>query len=81
VILLLLAFGAGGMGGSNIWAITQTIAGQRWRAAGQDCRISGNLAGIIAPAVTDSSSINTGVSSSLCDYGVVAMLAALSTSS
>jgi MFS family permease len=29
VILLLLAFGAGGMCGSNIWAITQTLAGSR----------------------------------------------------
>src|SRR5256885_17025507 len=29
VILLLLAFAAGGMCGSNIWAITQTLAGPR----------------------------------------------------
>ena len=53
VILLLLAFGAGGMCGSNIWAITQTIAGPkmagRWTGLQN---FMGNLAGIIAPAVT-----------------------------
>jgi MFS transporter, ACS family, D-galactonate transporter len=53
ILLLLLAFGAGGMCGSNIWAITQTIAGPkmagRWTGLQN---FMGNLAGIIAPAVT-----------------------------
>src|SRR5437660_2827709 len=53
VILLLLAFVAGGMCGSNIWAITQTLAGPkmagRWTGFQN---FVGNLAGIIAPAVT-----------------------------
>ncbi|HEV1994081.1 MAG TPA: hypothetical protein VGR03_07115, partial [Candidatus Acidoferrum sp.] len=53
VILLLLAFAAGGMCGSNIWAITQTLAGPkmagRWTGFQN---FLGNLAGVIAPAVT-----------------------------
>lgn len=53
VILLLLAFAAGGMCGSNIWAITQTLAGPkmagRWTGLQN---FLGNLAGVIAPAVT-----------------------------
>jgi MFS transporter, ACS family, D-galactonate transporter len=53
VILLLLAFVAGGMCGSNIWAITQTLAGPkmagRWTGFQN---FLGNLAGVIAPAVT-----------------------------
>jgi MFS transporter, ACS family, D-galactonate transporter len=53
LILLLLAFLAGGMCGSNIWAITQTLAGPkmtgRWTGFQN---FLGNLAGIIAPAVT-----------------------------
>jgi len=53
MILLLLAFAAGGMCGSNIWAITQTLAGPkmagRWTGLQN---LLGNLAGIIAPAVT-----------------------------
>src|SRR5207245_10145317 len=53
VVLLLLAFAAGGMCGSNIWAITQTLAGPkmagRWTGLQN---FLGNLAGIIAPAVT-----------------------------
>jgi ACS family D-galactonate transporter-like MFS transporter len=53
VILLLLAFAAGGMCGSNIWAITQTLAGPKMagRWAGLQ-NFFGNFAGIIAPAVT-----------------------------
>ncbi len=53
VILLLLAFAAGGMCGSNIWAITQTLSGPkmagRWTGLQN---FLGNLAGITAPAVT-----------------------------
>ena len=53
VLLLLLGFGAGGMCGSNIWAITQTLAGPkmsgRWTGFQN---FVGNLAGIIAPTVT-----------------------------
>jgi MFS transporter, ACS family, D-galactonate transporter len=53
VILLLLAFLAGGMCGSNIWAITQTIAGPRMTGRWTGLQnFLGNLAGIIAPAVT-----------------------------
>jgi MFS transporter, ACS family, D-galactonate transporter len=53
VILLLLAFAAGGMCGSNIWAITQTLAGPKMagRWAGVQ-NFFGNFAGILAPAVT-----------------------------
>src|SRR5437660_9664413 len=53
VILLLLAFAAGGMCGSNIWAITQTLAGPRMAGRWTGFQnFLGNLAGIIAPAVT-----------------------------
>jgi MFS transporter, ACS family, D-galactonate transporter len=53
VILLLLAFAAGGMCGSNIWAITQTLAGPRMTGRWTGLQnFLGNLAGIIAPAVT-----------------------------
>ena len=53
VILLLLAFGAGGMCGSNIWAITQTLAGPRMAGRWTGFQnFVGNLAGVIAPTVT-----------------------------
>jgi MFS transporter, ACS family, D-galactonate transporter len=53
VILLLLAFVTGGMCGSNIWAITQTLAGPRMAGRWTGFQnFLGNLAGIIAPAVT-----------------------------
>jgi len=80
VILLLLAFGAGGMCGSNIWAITQTIAGPkmagRWTGLQN---LLGNLAGIIAPAVTGFVIDYTGrFIVAFVIMAVVAMLAALS---
>ncbi len=80
VILLLLAFGAGGMCGSNIWAITQTIAGPKMagRWAGLQ-NLLGNLAGIIAPAVTGFVIDYTGrFIVAFVIMAVVAMLAALS---
>jgi MFS family permease len=80
VILLLLAFAAGGMCGSNIWAITQTIAGPkmagRWTGLQN---FLGNLAGIIAPAVTGFVIDYTGrFIVAFAIMAVVAMLAALS---
>jgi ACS family D-galactonate transporter-like MFS transporter len=80
VILLLLAFGAGGMCGSNIWAITQTLAGPkmagRWTGFQN---FLGNLAGIIAPAVTGFVIDHTGrFIVAFVIMAVVAMLAALS---
>jgi ACS family D-galactonate transporter-like MFS transporter len=80
VILLLLAFGAGGMCGSNIWAITQTIAGPkmagRWTGLQN---FLGNLAGIIAPWVTGVVIDYTGrFIVAFAIMAVVAMLAALS---
>ena len=80
VILLLLAFGAGGMCGSNIWAITQTIAGPkmagRWTGLQN---FLGNLAGIIAPAVTGFVIDFTGrFIVAFAIMAVVAILAALS---
>jgi MFS transporter, ACS family, D-galactonate transporter len=79
-ILLLLAFGAGGMCGSNIWAITQTLAGPkmagRWTGFQN---FLGNLAGIIAPAVTGFVIDYTGrFFMAFVIMAVVAMLAALS---
>jgi MFS family permease len=53
VAFLLLASAAFGMNASNIWAITQTLAGPR--AAGRWTGLQnfvGNLAGVAAPAVT-----------------------------
>jgi len=53
VILLLLAFAAGGMCGSNIWAITQTLAGPRMAGRWTGFQnFLGNLAGFIVPVVT-----------------------------
>jgi ACS family D-galactonate transporter-like MFS transporter len=80
VILLLLAFGTGGMCGSNIWAITQTIAGPkmagRWTGLQN---FLGNLAGIIAPAVTGFVVDYTGrFIVAFVIMAVVAILAALS---
>jgi MFS transporter, ACS family, D-galactonate transporter len=80
VILLLLAFAAGGMCGSNIWAITQTLAGPtmtgRWTGLQN---FLGNLAGIIAPAVTGFVVDSTGhFILAFVIMAVVALLAALS---
>jgi ACS family D-galactonate transporter-like MFS transporter len=80
VILLLLAFAAGGMCGSNIWAITQTLAGPkmagRWTGLQN---FLGNLAGIIAPTVTGFVVDYTGhFFVAFVIMAVVAMFAALS---
>lgn len=80
VILLLVGFGAGGMCGSNIWAITQTLAGLkmagRWTGLQN---FVGNLAGIIAPAVTGFVVEFTGhFIMAFVIMAIVAMLAALS---
>jgi MFS transporter, ACS family, D-galactonate transporter len=53
VILLLLAFVCGGMCGSNLWGITQTLAGPK--TAGRWTGLQnflGNLAGVIGPTLT-----------------------------
>jgi ACS family D-galactonate transporter-like MFS transporter len=80
VILLLLGFGAGGMCGSNIWAITQTLAGPRMAGRWTGFQnFVGNLAGIIAPAVTGFVVDFTGhFILAFAIMAVVAMLAALS---
>jgi len=61
VVLLLLAFLCGGMSASNIWAMTQTIAGPktagRWTGFQN---FMGNLAGIIAPTLTGLAISQTG---------------------
>jgi ACS family D-galactonate transporter-like MFS transporter len=80
VLLLLLGFGAGGMCGSNIWAITQTLAGPkmagRWTGFQN---FVGNLAGIIAPPVTGFVVDFTGhFIMAFVIMAIVAMLAALS---
>lgn len=80
VILLLLGFLAGGMCGSNIWAITQTMAGPkmagRWTGLQN---FLGNLAGIIAPAVTGFVIDYTGrFIVAFAIMAIVAILAALS---
>jgi len=80
VILLLSAFAAGGMCGSNIWAITQTLAGPkmagRWTGFQN---FVGNLAGFFAPTVTGFVVGRTGhYFVALVIMAVVAMLAALS---
>ena len=80
VLLLLLAFAAGGMCGSNIWAITQTLAGPKMagRWAGVQ-NFFGNFAGIIAPAVTGFVVDYTGrFFLAFVIMAVVAMLAAIS---
>ena len=80
VILLLLAFLAGGMCGSNIWAITQTLAGPRMTGRWTGLQnFLGNLAGIIAPAVTGFVIDLTGhFILAFVIMAVVALLAALS---
>lgn len=80
VILLLLAFLAGGMCGSNIWAITQTLAGPRMTGRWTGLQnFLGNLAGIIAPAVTGFVVDFTGhFILAFVVMAVVALLAALS---
>jgi ACS family D-galactonate transporter-like MFS transporter len=80
VILLLLAFAAGGMCGSNIWAITQTLAGPRMTGRWTGLQnFLGNLAGIIAPAVTGFVVDYTGhFILAFVIMAVVALLAALS---
>jgi MFS transporter, ACS family, D-galactonate transporter len=80
VILLLLAFLAGGMCGSNIWAITQTLAGPRMAGRWTGFQnFLGNLAGIIAPAITGFVVDFTGrFFMAFVIMAIVAMLAALS---
>jgi MFS transporter, ACS family, D-galactonate transporter len=80
VILLLMAFVAGGMCGSNIWAITQTLAGPRMAGRWTGFQnFLGNLAGIIAPAVTGFVVDYTGhFILAFVIMAVVAILAALS---
>jgi MFS transporter, ACS family, D-galactonate transporter len=80
LILLLLAFLAGGMCGSNIWAITQTLAGPRMTGRWTGLQnFLGNLAGIIAPAVTGFVVDFTGhFILAFVVMAVVALLAALS---
>jgi MFS family permease len=80
VILLLLAFAAGGMCGSNIWAITQTLAGPRMTGRWTGLQnFLGNLAGIIAPTVTGFVVDYTGhFILAFVIMAVVALLAALS---
>ena len=80
VILLLLAFAAGGMCGSNIWAITQTLAGPRMAGRWTGLQnFLGNLAGVIAPAVTGFLIDYTGrFFVAFVIMAVVALLAALS---
>src|SRR3984893_3384333 len=80
VILLLLAFAAGGMCGSNIWAITQTLAGPRMAGRWTGLQnFLGNLAGFLAPTVTGFVVDFTGhFFMAFAIMAVVAMLAALS---
>jgi len=80
VILLLLGFVTGGMCGSNIWAITQTLAGPRMAGRWTGLQnLLGNLAGIIAPAATGFVIDYTGhFIMAFVIMAVVAMLAALS---
>ena len=80
VILLLLAFLTGGMCGSNIWAITQTLAGPRMAGRWTGFQnFLGNLAGIIAPAITGFVVDFTGrFFMAFVIMAIVAMLAALS---
>src|SRR5207247_4782505 len=80
VILLLLAFLTGGMCGSNIWAITQTLAGPRMAGRWTGFQnFLGNLAGIIAPAITGFVVDFTGrFFMAFVIMAIVAMLSALS---
>ncbi len=80
VILLLLAFVAGGMCGSNIWAITQTLAGPRMAGRWTGFQnFVGNLAGFFAPIVTGFVVDHTGrFFMAFVIMAVVALLAALS---
>jgi len=80
VILLLLAFLTGGMCGSNIWAITQTIAGPRMAGRWTGFQnFLGNLAGIIAPTITGFVVDFTGrFFMAFVIMAIIAMLAALS---
>jgi len=80
VVLLLLAFAAGGMCGSNIWAITQTLAGPRMTGRWTGLQnFVGNLAGFLAPTVTGFVIDHTGhFFMAFVIMAVVALLAALS---
>ena len=80
VILLLLAFAAGGMCGSNIWAITQTLAGPRMTGRWTGLQnFVGNLAGFLVPTVTGFVVDLTGhFFAAFVIMAVVALLAALS---
>jgi MFS family permease len=80
VILLWLAFAAGGMCGSNIWAITQTLAGPRMAGRWTGFQnFVGNLAGFFAPTVTGFVVGHTGhYFLAFVIMAIVAILAALS---
>ena len=80
VILLLLAFGTGGMCGSNIWAITQTLAGPRMAGRWTGFQnFLGNTAGFVAPLITGYVVDRTGEFFwAFFIMAVVAILAALS---
>jgi ACS family D-galactonate transporter-like MFS transporter len=53
VILLLIACACGGVCGSNVWAITQTLAGPRTAGLWTGMQnFVGNLAGVLGPALT-----------------------------
>jgi ACS family D-galactonate transporter-like MFS transporter len=80
VILLLMACACGGICGSNVWAITQTLAGPK--TAGRWTGLQnffGNLAGVVGPALTGFVVGRTGrFFLAFVIMTVVAMLAALS---
>ncbi len=80
VILLLMACACGGICGSNVWAITQTLAGPK--TAGRWTGLQnffGNLAGVLGPALTGFVVGRTGrFFLAFLIMAVVALMAALS---
>jgi MFS transporter, ACS family, D-galactonate transporter len=80
VILLLMACACGGISGSNVWAITQTLAGPK--TAGRWTGLQnfvGNLAGVLGPSLTGFVVGRTGhFFLAFVIMAVVALLAALS---
>jgi ACS family D-galactonate transporter-like MFS transporter len=80
VILLLMACACGGISGSNVWAISQTLAGPK--TAGRWTGLQnffGNLAGVLGPALTGFVVGRTGrFFLAFVIMAVVALLAALS---
>jgi ACS family D-galactonate transporter-like MFS transporter len=80
VILLLMACACGGISGSNVWAISQTLAGPK--TAGRWTGLQnffGNLAGVLGPALTGFVVGRTGrFFLAFVIMAVVAFLAALS---